>query len=112
LDRLTRHFYWVGVGNAVSSFCRSCDVCQHLGKGAIPQRAQFKLPVIGNQCFKIAVDIVESENHCPVYHTCILIVIMNMLMSLLWFEYKVAQLKSMLKEAGATFPGDWDQLLP
>src|SRR6218665_64126 len=25
LDRLTRHFYWVGVGKAVRAFCRSCD---------------------------------------------------------------------------------------
>ena len=39
LDRLTRHFYWVGVGKAVRAFCRSCDVCQRLGKGALPQRA-------------------------------------------------------------------------
>src|SRR6218665_3044817 len=33
LDRLTRHFYWVGVGKAVRAFCRICDVCQRLGKG-------------------------------------------------------------------------------
>src|SRR6218665_2082352 len=48
LDRLTRHFYWVGIGKAVRTFCRSCDVCQRLGKGASPQRAPLiNLPVIG-----------------------------------------------------------------
>jgi len=36
LDRLTRHFYWVGVGKAVRAFCGSCDACQRLGKGASP----------------------------------------------------------------------------
>ena len=29
-DRLTRHFYWVGIGKAVRAFCRSCEVCQRL----------------------------------------------------------------------------------
>ena len=72
----------------------------------------INLPVIDNQCSKFALDIVEHENHCLVYHTSILIVIMNMLMSLLWFKYNIAQLKSMLKGVGATFPGDWNQLLP
>src|SRR6218665_315379 len=37
LERLTRHFYWVGVGKAVRAFCRSCDVCQRLGRGFISE---------------------------------------------------------------------------
>src|SRR6218665_3957417 len=65
LDRLTRHFYWVGVGKAVRAFCRSCDVCQHLGKGASPQMAPLvNLPVIGSIFSKIAVDIVGPLTPC------------------------------------------------
>jgi len=67
LDRLTRHFYWVGVGKAVRAFCRSCDVCQRLGKGASPQRAPLiNLPVIGSIFSKIAVDIVGPLTPCTV----------------------------------------------
>src|SRR6218665_2637204 len=66
-DRLTRHFYWVGVGKAGRAFCRSCDVCQRLGKGASPQSAPLvNLPVIGSIFSKIAVDIVGPLTPCTV----------------------------------------------
>jgi len=33
-DRLLRHFYWPTISKDVKEFCRSCDICQRLGKGA------------------------------------------------------------------------------
>ena len=33
-DRLLRHFYWPSINKDVKEFCRSCDVCQRLAKGA------------------------------------------------------------------------------
>jgi len=67
LGRLTKQFYFVGVGKAVRAFCRSCDVCRRLGKGASPQRAPLlNLPVIGTNFSKIVVDIVGPLTPCTV----------------------------------------------
>ena len=112
MDRLTRHFYWVGVSKVSRAFCRNCDVCQCLGKGASPQRAPLiNLPLIDNIVYTIAIGIVYHEIQCLVCHAFILIVMMSLLMSLLWFEYKVAQLKSRLKGVGMTFPAAGNQLM-
>jgi len=34
--RLVRHFYWLGILRDVKEFCRTCDICQRLGKGPSP----------------------------------------------------------------------------
>jgi len=32
-NRLLRHFHWSSISRDTKDFCRSCDVCQQLGKG-------------------------------------------------------------------------------
>ena len=47
LDRVLRHFYWPGIFKYVRDYCRTCEVCQHLGKEATKARAPWiNLPVI------------------------------------------------------------------
>jgi len=41
-DRLLRHFYWPSINRDVKEFCRSCDVCQCLGKGAAAMLINIK----------------------------------------------------------------------
>jgi len=38
-DRLLRHFWWPRINSSVREYCRSCDVCQRLGKGTIRIKA-------------------------------------------------------------------------
>ena len=65
IDRLCRHFYWPGINKDVKSYCRSCDVCQRLGKGAKVNRAPLiNLPVISRPWSKISVDIVGPLLKC------------------------------------------------
>ena len=60
--RLQRHFYWPGIFNDVKKFCRTCDVCQRLGKGISPSVAPLHLlPVESEPFCQIAIDII---GHC------------------------------------------------
>ena len=40
--RLQRHFYWPGITSDVKQFCRTCDMCQRLGKGGSPAVAPLQ----------------------------------------------------------------------
>src|SRR6218665_2460745 len=67
LDRLIRHFYWIGVGKSVRAFCRSCYICQRLGKEASPPMAPLiNLPVINTVFIKISMNIVGPLTPCTV----------------------------------------------
>jgi len=47
-DRLLRHFYCPSISKGRKEFCRSCDVCQRLGKGApSPLEPLHSLPSLG-----------------------------------------------------------------
>jgi transposase InsO family protein len=75
-DRLARHFFWVGMHKDVALYCRTCNVCQRLGKADKHQRAPLiNLPVIGNIFSKIAVDIVGPLKKCKSGNRFILTVI-------------------------------------
>jgi len=75
-DRLARHFFWVGMHKAVALYCKTCNVCQRLGKADKHQRAPLiNLPVIGNVFSKIAVDIVGPLKKCKSGNRFILTVI-------------------------------------
>src|SRR5678815_2843397 len=65
IDRLLCHFWWPGVFRDVKEYCRSCDVCQRLGKGAVKVRAPLiNLPVISSPFSRLAVDIVGPLKTC------------------------------------------------
>ena len=65
LDRVLRHFYWPGIFKYVREYCRTCDVCQRLGKGATKARAPLiNLPVIDKPWSRIALDIVGPLDIC------------------------------------------------
>jgi len=64
-DRLLRHFYWPSINKDVKEFCRSCDVCQRLGKGAAsPPAPLHSLPLVSEPFCQIAIDIVGPMPVC------------------------------------------------
>jgi len=63
--RLQRHFYWPGISNNVKEFCRTCDVCQRLGKGTSPSVAPLhSLPVVSEPFCQNAIDIIGPLPQC------------------------------------------------
>ncbi|XP_063788599.1 uncharacterized protein LOC134943977 [Pseudophryne corroboree] len=57
LRRLTQNFFWPGVSDDVRTYCKSCDVCQRLGRPSA--RAPLRsLPIVGEPFQRVAVDIV------------------------------------------------------
>ncbi|XP_063813504.1 uncharacterized protein LOC135052435, partial [Pseudophryne corroboree] len=57
LRRLTHNFFWPGVSDDVRTYCKSCDVCQRLGRPSA--RAPLRsLPIVGEPFQRVAVDIV------------------------------------------------------
>ena len=58
-DRLQPQFYWPGIGQDVTRFVRSCDVCQRTSdKGRIKPAPLQPLPIIDSAFERVAVDIV------------------------------------------------------
>ena len=58
-DRLLRHFYWPCISRDTRSFCRSCDVCQRIGKNAPCLPAPLhSLPLLSEPFSQVVVDIV------------------------------------------------------
>jgi len=64
-DRLLRHFYWPSISRDTRGFCRSCDVCQRIGKGAPCLPAPLhSLPLLSEPFSQVAVDIVGPLPVC------------------------------------------------
>ena len=64
-ERLLRHFYWPSITKDVKDFCRSCDICQRLGKCAPnPPAPLHNLPLVEKQFSQIAIDIVGPLPVC------------------------------------------------
>jgi Integrase zinc binding domain/SCAN domain/Integrase core domain len=64
-DRLLRHFYWPSLTRDTKDYCRSCDTCQRLGKGAPPLQAPLhSLPIVSEPFSQIAIDIVGPLPIC------------------------------------------------
>jgi len=64
-DHLFRHLYWPSISRDTRSFCRSCDVCQRIGKGAPCLPALLhSLPLLSEPFSKVAVDIVGPLPVC------------------------------------------------
>lgn len=65
LDRLRRHFWWPLVNSDVREYCRTCDICQRLGKGAVKGRAPLiNLPVVTEVFARLAIDVVGPLSVC------------------------------------------------
>ena len=63
--RLWPHFHWPRLAKEVTSYCRSCDVCQRLGKGQKPAPAPLiPLPLISQPFTRVAMDIVGPLPTC------------------------------------------------
>ena len=65
LDRVLQHFYWPGINKTVKDYCRSCDVCQKLGKGNRKAIAPLQpIPLVTKPFSSIAIDIVGPLPKC------------------------------------------------
>jgi len=63
--RLWPHFFWPRMGKEITSYCRSCDTCQRLGKGPKPAPAPLiPLPLISQPFSRVAMDIVGPLPTC------------------------------------------------
>ena len=60
-DHIQTNFYWPGMQGDVTSFCRSCDVCQKTtAKGSVPRVPLGDMPLIDMPFRRVAVDLVGS----------------------------------------------------
>ena len=63
--RLQRHFYWPTISSDIKEFCKTCDVCQRLGKGGPPAIAPLhSLPLVSEPFCQVAIDIIGPLPPC------------------------------------------------
>ena len=59
-DRIQTNFFWSGLHDDVTSFCRSCDVCQKtVPIGSVPRAPLGDMPMIDQPFKSVAIDLVE-----------------------------------------------------
>uniref|UniRef100_A0A8C5MY28 Gypsy retrotransposon integrase-like protein 1 n=1 Tax=Leptobrachium leishanense TaxID=445787 RepID=A0A8C5MY28_9ANUR len=57
LHRLTQSFFWPGLSGEVREYCRTCEVCQRVGKRGDTQKATLRpLPIVGKPFKWVALD--------------------------------------------------------
>jgi Integrase zinc binding domain/Integrase core domain len=58
-DRLSRVFWFPGIGAEVIRYCRSCDICQRtIAKGRVPKVGLEQMPIIDTPFERVAVDLI------------------------------------------------------
>ena len=58
-DRIQTNFFWPGLHEDVTSFCRSCDVCQKtVARGSVPRAPLGDMPLIDQPFKRVAIDLV------------------------------------------------------
>ena len=59
-EKVLRHFFWPGMREDVTRFCKSCLVCQQVGKPGqgIPKAPLFPIPAVGEPFSEIIIDFV------------------------------------------------------
>jgi len=78
-SRIWPHFYWPHMAKEITAYCRSCDICQRLGKGQKPAPAPLiPLPVISEPFSRIAIDIVGPLPTCPKSGNRFILTVMDM----------------------------------
>jgi len=64
-SRLLQHFFWPSISRDNKNFCRTCDVCQRLGKGKNPAPAPLQsLPLVNEPFAQVAIDIIGPLPVC------------------------------------------------
>jgi len=64
-SRLKRHFFWPSISGDTKSFCRSCDVCQRLGKDKKPVPAPLQsMPLVSEPFAQVSIDIIGPLPVC------------------------------------------------
>jgi hypothetical protein len=65
LSRLTPHFFWPKLAKNVKEYCKTCDICQRVGKGPKPKVAPLiRVPVLSEPFTRIAIDVVGPLPKC------------------------------------------------
>ena len=65
LQRLQAHFYWNTINGDVKTWCKTCDVCQRMGKGGSPERVPLhSLPLVDEPFKRVAIDIIGPLPEC------------------------------------------------
>ena len=58
-DRIQTNFYWPGMHGDITSFCRSCDMCEKTtAKGSVPRVPLGDMPLIDMPFRRVAVDLI------------------------------------------------------
>ena len=58
-DRIQTNFFWPGLHENVTSFCRSSDVCQKtVARGSVPRAPLGDMPLIDQPFKRVAIDLV------------------------------------------------------
>jgi len=64
-SHLLQHFFWPSISRDTKNFCRTCDVCQRLGKGNKPVPAPLQsLPLVSEPFAQVAIDIIGPLPVC------------------------------------------------
>ena len=65
-DRILRHFYWPGLKKEVRHFCKTCHICQLIGKPnqKIPPAPLYPIPVLKEAWLS------ESNPRTVLHHVC------------------------------------------
>uniref|UniRef100_A0A8C5M2Q8 Gypsy retrotransposon integrase-like protein 1 n=1 Tax=Leptobrachium leishanense TaxID=445787 RepID=A0A8C5M2Q8_9ANUR len=59
LHRLTQSFFWPGLSGDVRDYCRTCEICQRVGKRGDKAKATLRpLPIVGEPFRRVAVDLI------------------------------------------------------
>ena len=63
-DRIQTNLFWPGLHEDVTSFCRSCDVCQKtFARSSVPRAPLEDMPLIDPAFKRVAVDPVRVQVH-------------------------------------------------
>ena len=58
-DRIMSNFWWPGIRDDVTRYCRSCDVCQRtIPRGRVSKAPLQKMPIIGVPFQRVGIDLV------------------------------------------------------
>ena len=77
--RIWPHFYWPHMSKEITTYCKSCDICQRLGKGAKPPPAPLiPLPLISEPFSRVAIDIVGPLPICAKSGNRFILTVMDM----------------------------------
>ena len=64
-SRLLRHFFWPNISRDTGSFCRSCAICQRVGRGkkSVPAPLQ-SMPLVSETFAQVATAIIGALPIC------------------------------------------------